>query len=252
MRKSLLVGALVLALAAALLSVAARAEPVAYPSAEVAPANLLRVQVRVDNPLPYPPGIDAFRLEDERGAAIAEPFYDIPVLSQDGLVVSLLLHPGRVKSGLAANAELGRALEPGRTVTLRGVGPMAGLSRTWRIGPPVARAIDAAAWALTPPRAGTRAPLEVGFDRSLEVNAIAYLAVADARGNRVRGVAAFAEGEHVWRFTPEEPWTASSYAVRVHANLEDVAGNRLCAPFEAVALSEVECAHEAIPWRPGP
>lgn len=252
MGKRLWRGVPIFALAAALSNAEAWAEPLAFPSAGTVPANLLRIQVRMESPLPYAPGIDAFRLDDPSGAPIVDPFYDIPVLSQDGLVVSLLLHPGRVKTGVAPNLEVGPALWTGQVVTLRGAGPMAGLSQTWRIGPPLMTAIDAATWDLSRPRQGSRLPFVVRFNRPLDANAAAYLAIADASGARLRGEAAFIEGEQAWRFIPERPWGTGRYALRAHANLEDVAGNRLCAPFEAPGLSRLDCDDASIGWTPSP
>ncbi len=60
-------------------------------------------------------------------------------------------------------------------------------------------------------------------------------------GDRLAGHATLQAGETVWRFVPARPWRAGEYAIVVHPRLEDVAGNRPCAAFEAVALSDVEC-----------
>jgi hypothetical protein len=38
--------------------------------------------------------------------------------------------------------------------------------------------------------------------------------------------------ESVWRFTPQQPWTAGAYRLLVDADLEDIAGNRINQPFD--------------------
>lgn len=228
----------------------ARSKPIAYPSDATAPANLLRIHVRLDAPLARPLEAGALHLEDGEGRLIPNAFYDVAVLSRDNLTVTILMHPGRIKSGLAANAALGRALTPGRIVTLRGTGALDGLSQSWRVTPALSTALDISTWAIAPPRSGTRAALTVAFDRSIDAEAAAYLAVADAEGVRVAGEGALDSGERTWRFTPADPWAPDAYTLRVHPNLEDVAGNRLCAPFELIGLSHIECGPQSLAWTP--
>jgi len=52
------------------------------------------------------------------GLEMKEPFLDLPLPSRDEKSVTILFHPGRVKSVSGANLTLGRALVAGTTVTL--------------------------------------------------------------------------------------------------------------------------------------
>jgi hypothetical protein len=65
--------------------------------------------------------------------------------------------------------------------------------------------------------------------------------VLDALGHPVRGKTALAGGDAVWRFTPERPWRPGIHTLITHPDLEDVAGNRLCAAFEQLHASKVDC-----------
>ena len=67
------------------------------------------------------------------------PFLDLPLPAADGRRVAILLHPGRVKSGLQANLRRGRALRRGAKVTLvirhPELGPMSIASLAGQVGP---------------------------------------------------------------------------------------------------------------------
>jgi hypothetical protein len=56
--------------------------------------------------------------------------------------------------------------------------------------------------------------------------------VVDAAMAAVPGVASVDEGERAWRFAPASAWGAGSYALRVDARLEDVAGNSVRRVFD--------------------
>jgi hypothetical protein len=49
---------------------------------------------------------------------IQEPFLEQELWSPDGKLLTVLMHPGRVKSGLIAHDERGPILSPGEDVTL--------------------------------------------------------------------------------------------------------------------------------------
>ena len=59
------------------------------------------------------------------------------------------------------------------------------------------------------------------------------------------GRARLKHGETVWCFTPRHSWGVGAYAVVAHPDLEDPAGNRVCAAFEQVVESQVDCDAQA-------
>ena len=69
------------------------------PSGAVVPENLLRLSVRFDAP---PPGRVLARLAllGRHGRPLPEPFLEQELWSPDGLTLTVLLHPGRGKTGL--------------------------------------------------------------------------------------------------------------------------------------------------------
>lgn len=221
-------------LAAAALLLTATAEPVpqdapvARPTGKTVPANLLRLSIAFARP-PEGAILPRLALVGEDGSRIEAPFLDQELWSPDGRTLTVLLHPGRVKTGLTANESLGRALIPGHAATLtldgRGIG-------RWDITAPDLQAPDPRAWRADAPPAGSRAAVLVRLDAPVDAMAADLIAVRDASGARVAGTAQLGAGETVWRFTPRSVWRAERYTVLAAPDLEDPSGNRPGQDFE--------------------
>lgn len=212
------------------------------PGGDVLPANLLRLQIHLDAALQAPLDMRHVHLFDRHGREIERAFLDLPLPSRDGRTVTLLIHPGRLKTGVGPNLHLGAVLRSGQTVTL--VVDGLGLRKTWRVTPAVRQPLSLASWRFDLPRPGSTTALVVQADVPLGDAARVLIAVADASGRRVAGRAELGVDDSQWHFVPSQPWYAGQYTLRVHPALEDVAGNRLCAAFERRELSRAECTAE--------
>ena len=244
----------------------ARREPArvtaVQPSGRTWPANLLRLYVQFSVPMAVgEPG--ALTLLDERGKPLDEPFLPLgyEFWSPDRTRLTVLLDPGRVKRGLVAEP----ILRVGGHYTL-GVGagwrdatgaPLeAGYRFDFQVGPPRRSGLDLEAWRITPPPAGSRAPLLVVFDRPLDHGLLlSAVGVAGADGGRLAGRATVGPSETAWSFTPEQAWKPDDYRLLVQPWLEDPAGNRPGAPFEetgkpAPSASEPSTRPLELPFRP--
>ena len=220
-----------------------------YPTAEVLPANLLRLYVYFSAPMGMKGGADYIRLLDEDGHAVDDPFLplDLALWNADRTRYTLLFDPGRVKRGILPNEQMGRSISTGRTYTLvisrewrdaSGLPLRAPFSRQFSVGPPENRGIDPSEWQVVTPLAGTHEPLVVSFRRPLDYALLQRtLVVTTAEGARVDGEIETKVAETRWIFKPREPWRTSTYHLTALPVLEDPAGNRVGRPFE-VALSE--------------
>lgn len=216
----------------------ARSAPSVQPSGGHVPANLLRISIRFGGPVDGSllPRLALLRAD---GSTIEAPFLPQELWSPDGTVLTLLLHPGRVKTGLNAREELGPILEAGEEVTLALDGrPL----QRWQVDPADAQGPLVATWRLAPVRAGSRQALAVTLDGPVDGRAAGYMAVADERGRRVDGKAVLVDGESRWIFTPAHPWRAAPYRLVVRGTLEDAAGNRVNGRFETPFGSAAEGA----------
>jgi hypothetical protein len=231
-------------LAAMLGGVPARAAqvPQVQPSADHVPANLLRISLSFAQPVD---GNVLSRLALVRadGSAIEAPFLPQELWSPDGAILTLLLHPGRVKTGLQARAALGPILSAGETVTLTFDGrPL----RTWQVDADDTEGPDVAAWRIAPVGAGSRQSLAVVLDAPVDGRAAGHIGIADASGRRVPGKAVLGSGEDRWIFTPGRPWRPGRYRLVVSATLEDAAGNRPHGRFETAPGAGVEPAADQV------
>lgn len=201
------------------------------PSGATVPENLLRISVRFDAPPPGPV-LARMALVGRDGAPLPEPFLAQELWSPDGRTLTVLLHPGRVKTGLVAHEERGAILTAGQEVRLTLDGqPL----RRWAVGPRDEQGPQPAGWTLSPVHAGRREPLTVTLDAPIDALDVSYLAVVDGNQRRLAGRAELVDGETVWQFTPALPWRAGRYRLMVRGTLEDAAGNRVDSPFETHA-----------------
>jgi hypothetical protein len=214
-----------------------------FPSGSTIPENLLRVELQFSFPLRAPLDMRHVYLLDDAGEKIEEPFLDLPLPSADGLQVALLMHPGRVKSGVGLNSMLGRALKAATSVTLVVDDPAIGsrLEKTWKVVGADLSAPAPKSWTLSTVTKGTRTPLTVGLDSPVSTTSLGLIAVRGTDGKPFEGLAALSDQELTWRFTPKHAWTAGHYALMVHPDLEDPSGNRACMPFEVRGASRKAC-----------
>jgi len=230
-----------------------QAEPLAevYPSGGIVPENLLRIEVRFSMPVEPALRVENLTLHTGNGVEIKNPFLDLLLPGRDGRRVTILLHPARVKSGVGANLAFGRALHAGETVTLIIEHPMLStpVRKTWRVTAFDARPPRPERWTFEPPQPGSRSPLVVTFDKPVSSAAEDLIAVRGVDGLRLAGDAHLENGETTWRFVPTHPWATGSYAIVVHPDLEDVAGNRLDVPFESRGASRVSGTGDILPFQ---
>lgn len=239
-----------------------------YPSNTNLPENLLRFYIYFSSPMGQNDILSSIALLDADGAELDGVFLNnrFDLWSPDRKRLTLLLDPGRVKTGLLANRAMGRALVAGHTYQLR----IADTARDAKncplsashimsfetvmadVSPPVPEN-----WGLTTPETGTRMPLIVTLDGAVDHLSLAYrLRVLESGGTNVHGSIALDSFETVWRFTPREPWDQKTYQLSVDPLLEDLAGNRMDAVFEldlgSGAGSMTPSKPRLIPFTPSP
>lgn len=203
------------------------------PSASEVPANLLRISIRFTDQVEGPvlPRLSLLRAD---GSQVEEPFLEQELWSPTGKTLTVLMHPGRVKTGLIARDEKGPILSVGDDVALALDGvPI----KRWRVGPADESGPMASKWKVSAVRVGSKQPLVVAFDGPIDGREADYLAIADVRDRRVAGRAELTNGESTWTFTPSAPWRPGAYKLVVRGTLEDPAGNRLGSHFETSIYS---------------
>jgi hypothetical protein len=214
-----------------------------YPSAEVVPANQLRLYLHFSAPMHWRSGYDYVTLLDDRGQEVVDAFLplDADFWNDDRTRYTVFFDPGRVKRGILPNKQMGRALEPGKRYTLL-------VRREWRDGhglplknefrhefrasAAIERPLTMKAWKVEAPAGGTREPLLVTFPEPLDHGLLRRALGVQRAGAPVEGEVTIEAAETRWRFTPRGGWTPGDYDLVALAFLEDLAGNRIGRAFE--------------------
>lgn len=219
------------------------AAPTITPSGPSVPENLLRIELHLSQPLSAPLDMRRVVLLDAAGAPVSDALLDMALPDPDGMNVSILLHPGRIKSGVGPNVALGPALRQGQVVVLRIDDAQLAqpVEQRWLVAPALRQAIDLQQWTASRVKPGSLAPLVLTFPAALDGDSGPLIGVQAPDGRRLAGTSTLLPGERGWRFTPAARWRPGRYVVRVHARLEDPQGNRQCSAFEQAAQSTQPC-----------
>jgi len=214
-----------------------------YPSGDTVPANHLKFYLHFSERMTQGNIFRHFRLMNlTTGKPVEEPFRETELWSEDGRRLTLWLHPGRQKTGVNLNVDLGPVLEPRRRYALEiaagwkseaGV-PLAAAGRKVFTTEPADRMQPAPdRWTVVPPQANSHAPLAITFDEPLD-HALLHnqLTVLGMDGEAMRGAIEVSRLETQWRFTPRMPWASGEHQIRIGPELEDLAGNNLLRRFE--------------------
>jgi hypothetical protein len=213
------------------------------PTDEVLPANHLRFYIYFSQPMRGGSEIfNQIRLLDADGKEIPDPWLCDELWNDDGTMLILYIHPGRIKWEVLLRWVLGPVLHPDRRYTLEISSEMLDandrkLGKDYRkkistIAEDRVR-IELSAWKVKPPQAAGKGPLVIDFPKAMDHLGLArFLRVTDAKGQPVAGTVQVGTGERSWVFHPTQPWSNQEYTVTVDDRLEDVAGNRPTRPFD--------------------
>ena len=223
-----------------------------YPSIDVLPDNQLKFYVTFSAPMQRGEAWRRIHLYDAAGKQVELPFLELQqeLWDPDHRRLTVLFDPGRIKRGLLPLQEAGPAIENGRQYKLvidrewmdaAGAPLTAGFSKSFRAAPADRTPPDPKDWRITAPAARGRSPLVLDFPKPLDYALLLHLIdVVDAAGRPVAGSVSVEQQERRWKFTPDAPWQAGSYKIRIDTSLEDLAGNRIGRPFDVDTFERVE------------
>lgn len=216
-----------------------------YPSVRVVPANQLRWYIEFSAPMREGEAARNVHLLDSQGREVDGSFLTVQqeMWDPDRTRITLLFDMGRVKRAIRTRMEKGPVLRPGQRYTLRierdwrdahGAPLVGGVVHRFQAGPADHAAVRPERWSLRPPAIGSRRPLTLDFGEPLD-HALAsrLIAVTDPEDAPLPGRISLIDRDRRWQFTPDSPWLAGRYRLRIHPALEDLAGNRVGHPFDA-------------------
>jgi len=209
-----------------------------YPTAKNLPANNLKFYLHFSKPMREGKAIfDQIQILDldNGGAPIQHPWRRVELWSHDATRLTLWIHPGRIKQGVNLREDEGPVLRPNHRYALlvpRKVPDSNGqpLSHSFRkeffASAPDHKRPMPDKWTITQPGTGTREPLRLRFQESLDHSLLQrMLTIQDEQGLTVAGDSQVGSSETSWSFRPKKPWRAVPYVLKTDPELEDLAGN---------------------------
>jgi hypothetical protein len=215
-----------------------------YPSTDTVPENLLKLYFQFTEPMVEGQSLRHIHLVNAKGDTLANTFLDLqPELwNTEGTMLTLWIDPGRVKRDLIPNKTMGNPILRGMHYTLH-------VSTRWKskqgkelkelnnkrfyVTARDEKIPDVNQWTLLPFKNGTETYLQVNFQEPLDYALIqSAMIVLDSDGKAVAGKWKTGKSETAALFTPDEPWKAGAYRLKVESRMEDLAGNNLSRPFD--------------------
>lgn len=232
-----------------------------YPSADTLPANQLKFYLHFNVPMSAGKAYDRVKLVQEKRDTLVFPFVRLePELwNREKTRLTLWLDPGRVKRDLNPNRELGAPIQFGSNYQLiveavwedqQGHALSTTFIKNFFVREDDRKKPGLTTWKVSAPAAGTKTPLRIAFGEPMD-HALAsrVIEVLNAQKESCAGRVSFQDKEKVLLFTPDQPWQAGAYQLRVGAELEDLAGNNLNRLFDVDLQKEAaQVANEAFYW----
>ena len=216
-----------------------------YPSKDTVPENLLKVYLQFSQPMQeVGESLSFITVTDMTTSKEVSVFLELESelwnKSHDRL--TLWLDPGRIKTDLIPNKNLGPPLLEGHNYAIH-------ISSQWKSakGIPLDQEYKKELyittkddkkpvpehWNITPPTATTKAPLRIDFGESMDaILALETITLLNDKEQRVAGTLKLSPKEEAVMFTPVKPWKKGSYTILIASKLEDLSGNNLSRLFD--------------------
>jgi hypothetical protein len=224
-----------------------------YPTADELPENQLKFYVHFSAPMSRGEVYSHIQIRPVGGSPVELAFLELDEELWDPTMtrLTLLIDPGRIKRGVQPLEEVGPVFEAGKSYTLvigagcRDAGGrplLAGFEKQIRIKAPDRVPPDPTRWKISPPAAGTRAPLVVDFDEPMD-HALALRLISVAAGRTGPGICegetALVKQERRWQFVPDVAWSRGPHRLVVTTTIEDLAGNNIGKAFDVDRFERV-------------
>lgn len=223
-----------------------------YPSTSTLPENVLRFYVHFSESMTQGSAYEFVSILDENGDKIVDPFLEVgeELWDPDARRLTLLIHPGRIKSGLMPRRELGPVFIAGKTYRLKidsawpdayGLPLRESFQKKFRASAADLQRPDPFRWTIQSPVAGTNDAIRVSIIEPLDRALLERLVwVRNAEGDPVKGDIRIDDDERSWSLVPKSPWLPGEYELIVEQALEDLAGNNLANLFEVDVFDRIE------------
>lgn len=214
-----------------------------YPSHPEVPANILKWYVQFSRPVNPIKIYEHISFLDEDGRPIDRSILHLaaPLLSEDGMLLTIWVEPGRQKRGLGPNRYLGSVFEPFKQYTIHiadtlkdahGATIATSVSHTFTTIESDRTKPSLSNWEVIPIKADTRLPLEIVCNDDLDYGSLLDAFSVSFNGKEIKGTLSLDSRTTKFLFTPEDKWKKGTYNIQLDYRLEDLAGNNLVHLFD--------------------
>jgi len=230
-----------------------------YPTTSQIPENILRFYVYFSEPIKDGSTIKSIHIFNEDNVEVN--LYDTnssstgifletleELWSPDYQRITLILDPGRVKTGLEANLELGRSFESGKKYTMEIDTEIEALSgeklvkkfrKEFQVVSEDRIPPNDDNWKIVIPKENTFDPLRIEFNDILDhAQMISFIRVYDSSNSSLEGEVKFKNNESIWEFYSNSKWEKGNYSIKIDVRLEDLAGNNIQGKFDRDAQAD--------------
>ena len=187
--------------------------------------------------------LEHIKLVNEKGIVIEGAIFNnvYELWDEEQKQLTLLLDPARVKTGLAANEKMGRALKARshyqliieRAEDIYGNILKEPFVKAFFVLPEDQESPNVEQWTIIPPTSGSTTAFQILFPQTLDRLSVMNRIQLITKDNEwVKGEVTITNEEREWRFSPKEKWKKGNYTLLVNSRLEDPSGNNLNGLFD--------------------
>lgn len=220
-----------------------------YPRANELPENTLKFQIEFNVPMREGDFLQHIQLHSSDGESLSGVFFDniYELWSNDHRQITILVDPGRVKTGLKENLKRGRAFIAGQEYQLSVLTSWRSLqgdplqtiyTKTFTAIPEDLESPNVSLIKTSLLKAGSTDLLSITFPEPLDEQQMQdYVRIVSGKEHQppqvVKGKFTIESFGRTLNFVPQIPWeTNQVYSLRIDTRLEDLASNNLQAKFD--------------------
>lgn len=220
-----------------------------YPRANELPENTLKFQIEFNVPMREGNFLQHIQLHSIDGESLSGVFFDnvYELWSNDHRQITILVDPGRVKTGLKENLKRGRAFIAGQEYqlsvltswrSLQGEPLQKVYTKTFKAIPEDLESPNVSLIKTSLLKAGSTDLLSITFPEPLDEQQIQeYVRIVSVREHQssqvIQGKFSIESFGKTLNFVPQIPWEVNQvYSLRIDTRLEDLASNNLQAKFD--------------------
>jgi len=215
-----------------------------FPTQDSLPENFLKIYIGFSTPMQEDQALRYLLLIRNKTDTVESAFLPLQqeLWNKDRTILTVWLHPGRIKRDLQPNKKMGAPLHEGDSYQLiiskecediHGVQLKQSYIKNIKVVSRDSLSPTPETWQVKSPAAGTRNALELKFNESLVYTLIQEsIEINNPEKKTIEGELKIMAKETGVSFIPTFVWKRGWYTILISSRLEDLAGNNLSRPFD--------------------